>query len=354
MSEVAEWGLIGPGHIGNELMRQLGQDYVGKRLDLSTTPSFVLRSSGLMEGDGVTPSEFHSLSDIDEFPEVTFIAMPSTDDGIVANEYIETILSRGKIAVTAEKGALSNNFDGLRERSEDFTRLGVNATVGGGTRMLEVGRQYAQDIDNISQIHLALNGTLAAIMSYIAPPEGSGMSLGQAVKQAVNLGYAEPGAETPYDVIRGEAEGDIPKKTAILFNRLGLTEGTVDWKDFQFELENESISEAVAEAKIRRFIVSVYSKSYLDRALISPRDEVLGGFSKEVEGWNVVAGFQHVNRNPLFYDLSKITGPGNGMVIGLGPDETDGVYSVTGPGAGVSPTVNTMIDDYVGRKAAKR
>jgi homoserine dehydrogenase len=189
-------------------------------------------------------------------------------------------------------------------------------------------------------------------MSYIAPSDGAGMSLGQAVKQAVNLGYAEPGADSPYEVIRGEAEGDIPKKTAILFNKLGLAEKILDWKSLKFDLRDEDISEALAEASIRRFIVSIYSKGFLEKSVVDPQDQIIGGFNVDFEGWTLIAGFQHVNRNPLLYSLARITGPGAGMVMGLGPDETDGVYNLSGPGAGVSPTVNTMIDDYVVRKAS--
>jgi len=80
--------------------------------------------------------------------------------------------------------------------------------------MLEVAQNYLVDSNNVTQMHLVLNGTLSAIFSSIAPQGGSGMSLGAAVHQAVEMGYAEPGAESYIDVIRGEAEGDIPKKNS--------------------------------------------------------------------------------------------------------------------------------------------
>lgn len=353
MSDVrAEWAIIGPGNIGKEVIRQLGQEHVANRLGLNVLPNFVVRSTGVMQPYDVEANESASFSDIDTLPDVTFIALPSTDDGEVASDYITSILDSGKIAITAEKGAMANNFDLLRDASDDFGRLGVNATVGGGTRMLDIAKQYSPDTENITQMHMALNGTLSAIMSLVGPPEGSGMSLGQAVDQAVQLGYAEPGSESSYDVIRNEAEGDIPKKSAILFNKLGLADVTIDWHDLGFELNNEDIAQAVDEAKIRRFIVSFYSKKHLDKVVKDPSDDVVGGFSKDIDGWQLVGGFQHVDRNPLFYNLAKITGPGNGIVVGLGPDETDGVYCVTGPGAGVSPTVNTMLDDYVTKKTS--
>jgi homoserine dehydrogenase len=172
------------------------------------------------------------------------------------------------------------------------------------------------------------------------------MSIGQAVQQAVQLGYAEPGAQNPYEVIKSEAEGDIPKKISILFNRLGLDEELLSWESLQFELEEGDVAQAVEEAKIRRFIVSLYPTEGAI-AKVEPENDIIGGFKVQHGNWLVVGGFRHTEKNPLFHPLANLTGPGNGFVIGLGPDETDGVYGLTGPGAGPRPTVNTMLDDYL-------
>ncbi len=348
MSEYDRWMVVGPGNIGNEVIRQLGQAHVAERLGLNTAPSFIIRSAGIYGPDGQTQTghaNIEEISDVD-MPDVAFIALPSTDDGEVAKGYISNVLESGRIAITAEKGAMANYFEELRQQSGDFDRLGFNATVGGGTRMLELAKSYCHDVDNITQVHLALNGTLSAIMSMIAPKEGYGMSLGQAVHQAVELNYAEPGSASPLDVIRAEAEGDIPKKTAIAFNVMGLTREPINWKDLQFNLDKTEIENTLEEARIRRFIVSLYSPTYLKSNKAADRD-IYGGFRWKHEGWTLVGGFQNIGRNPLFSHLANLTGPGNGIVIGLGPDETDGVYTIGGPGAGVRPTVNTMIDDYV-------
>jgi len=351
MSEVSSWGIIGPGHVGGEITRQINQEHVAERLGLEMSPRFVMRSSGIYYPDSENAAH-QRLEEIDDFPDVTFLAMPTTDDGAIAHGYLEEILSRGKLAVTAEKGALANYFEELKETSDDFNRLGYNASVGGGTHMIEAGKQYTQDKSNVTQIHLALNGTLSAIFSQVGPLQGSGNSLGQAVTLATKLDYAEPGAESPYKVIKAEAEGDIPKKTSIFFNSLGLGEEVLDWKDLKFELDDEEIAQAVEEAKARRFIVSIYSTS--DKLVAPgakyPEGDIIGGFDYQHEDWQIVGGFRNVNRNPLFSNLADASGPLAGFVIGLGPNETDGIYSLTGPGAGVSPTANAMIDDYVVRK----
>ena len=341
------WGLIGYGTIGKELARQLAQERVAKRLGLQTKPAFIMRSSGIMEPDAVTPSSFESLQDVGLLPDVMFVALPSTNDGKLAYDVLSHVLKNGKTAVTAEKGALANYFDLLKKASDNFKRLGISATVGGGTRVMTLAKEYCQDADNVSQLHLSLNGTLTAIMSSIAPPGSSGKSLGYAVYEAIQLGYAEPGADSSYEVIRSEAEGDIPKKTAIFLNSTGLTKRPVDWRKLQFSLRDVEIAQIVEEANVRRFIVSIYPRNGSDKHTIRPEKDIIGGFSVNYENWHVVGGFRNVERNPLFSHLSSQTGPGNGMVIGLGPDETDGIYAIAGPGAGARPTVNTMLDDFL-------
>lgn len=326
MNKLVSWGLIGFGNIGRELCRQLAQPDVAVRTGLRSEPDFTLRSSSNK-----------SLAEIKNLPDVVFVAIPSTEDGKQAYEYISLLLKAGKLVVTAEKGALANNFAALKKESDNFRRLGVEAAVGGGTRLVTELAGYCRDIANISQLHLVLNGTLTVIFSSL----NAGQSLEQAIQKAVKAGYAEPGHQNPRDVIRSEAEGDIPKKTAILFNRLGLSDKILGWRQLSFKLTDNEISRAVKGAKTRRFIVLFYPAG--NRA----KDDIIGGFRLRHDGWLITGGFQDVGKNSLLRPLRELTGPGSGFVIGLGPNETDGVYSLTGPGAGARPTVNTMLDDYL-------
>ncbi len=351
MSELASWSLTGAGLIGSEILAQVRQPDVSERLGLKLVPEYIVNSRGTWEPDLETPSRFHNLDAIpdEDFPAYNFLATPSTNDGVVAMDHITHILGRGKVAITAEKGAIANNFAELKKASDDFKRLGVTATVGGGTRLVEALRIYTrEDPTNVTQIHLALNGTLSYIMSMIGP-RGDGtavLSRGQAVDQAIQLGYAEPGSDSFEEVVKGEAESDIPKKTAILFNRLGLGgDELLNWKDLCFELTKDDLKRIGREAKIRRFIVSIYAKKFHE--LVDPTEEdIIGGFNKECDGFQIVGGFQNVDSG-ILTTLGQIAGPGNGAVIGLGPKEGDGIISTGfGPGAGPAPTVNTMLDDY--------
>ncbi|MEO5627468.1 MAG: hypothetical protein ABIQ89_01110 [Candidatus Saccharimonadales bacterium] len=348
--ETASWGLIGPGAVGSEVVRQLEQPIVAERLNMERVPSFILRSSGMYAPDIDDPRDksryelmdAKCLDDLDDMPDVVFLAMGTEDDGNTAAGYISHILDRGKMVVTAEKGSVANHFERLRDESEGFARLGINASVGGGTRLMEAAKPYASDPENITQIHLAFNGTLAAIMSSV----GSGRTLGQAVDQAVVLGFAEPGAASPQEVIRGEAEGDTPKKTSIFFNKLGLG-SLLDWRDLRFDLSDSDIERAVEGADHRRFLVSIYSPMYRERTEHPVENGVIGGVAFDhQDGWLIQSGFRHTNRNPLFKTFTSTTGPDVGCVVALGPNESDGVYQITGPGAGLGPTANTMIDDF--------
>ena len=347
MGQLATWGLVGFGNIGREVTRQLGQPAVAKRLELETQPRFIAEAKGILKADGHTPTGYKNLAAIAELPDVTFIAIPSSNDGKVAYGYIEHILKRGKMAITAEKGALANHYGQLRAASDDFKRFGITATVGGGTRLLSVAKQYCQDLENISQIHLALNGTLSAIMDWVAPLAGSGLSLEAAAKQAVAKGFAEPGSASATAIIKAEAEGDIPKKLAIFCNSVGLSHRLLNWHKLHFSLSEQEISQAVNPKQPRRFIVSLYPLSSVGNSASVAEDGRIGGFDVQHDGWQLIGGFRRLDANPLFGALAALTGPGNGLVIGLGPRISDGVYAVTGPGAGVNPTANAMIDDFV-------
>jgi len=346
--EAHKWAVIGPGNVGSELINQIGKDYVAERIQLEQEPMFIIGSKGITEADGQPHPDFETLDDMKVLPEVTFITIPTYDDGVIATKYISTIVERGGLVVTAEKGALANNFSQLKDISKGFTRLGINATVGGGTRLLDVAKIWCGDPENITEIHLALNGTLSAIMSMVGTREASPISLNRAVEQSVKLEYAEPGAKDPYEVIRGEVLGDIPKKTAIFFNALELGDEILDFRDLKIDLTKKHIREAYEQAQVRRFIVSLYSPKSS-----GPEGEIISGFDVEHAGWRIVSGFRNLTRNPLFGDIGRISGPGSGLVVGLGPNESDGIYSMTGDGAGVSPTANAMIDDFISKSGRK-
>ena len=338
------WVLYGNGNIGQEVMRQLAQPEVAERHGLLPEPEYVVTGShGVL-----TPAGKKYKGTVDT-PEVAFVTIPSggTEDlssGQAAMNIMEPVLrAHGKV-VTAEKGGMANHFDRLRDISDDFARLGVNATVGGGTQLMEVAGLYMRDLPNVTQIHMAVNGTLTNLLSEVGPKEGMGITIGQAVDQAIQLNFAEPGAQNPADVLAGEAAGDLPKKTAIFMSKLGLVGRAVKWDEFDFDITETDVARVSEEAKVRRAIVSLY---HVDVAHVGPETDIIGGFDRTIDGWRVVAGFRDTTKNPLFANFAALKGAGNGIVIGRGPDDSDTPIWVEGQGAGVKPTVCTMLDDYL-------
>ncbi len=344
MTEVSRWGLIGDGMIGQELRNRLADQETAQRLGLAALPSIVARSGGVRDTGGVWIAQNLSELQPDGLPGVLFVAMPTTNDGERAYGYISAALERGARVVTAEKGAAANFLPQLREESGNFRRLGISATVGGGTRLLREVHEYARDKGDVTFLHVALNGTHAAMFSDMA----TGTSLDDAAATAVRLGYAEPGSASGVRIIRAEAEGDIPKKVGILFNYLGFSDKPFDWTALNFNLSDDQIKQAAREAGRRRFVVSIYPQAA--ETARERRSDIIGGFRVQHDGWCIVGGFQTVDADPALRELASGSGPANGFVIGLGPNGRHGTYSLKGPGAGPGPTVTAMLADYAHMK----
>ena len=357
MAEQMTWGLYGHGLIGSELKRQLCDPEVARRMHLSPFPEFVVRRSGVFDAN-MNLLDVKDPEDL-EIPDVIFVAINSFDSGEEAMKIMRPALNQGKMVVTAEKGGLANNFAELRDISEYFERLGIRATVGGGTRMIHLLREYCIDVPNVAEIHAVLNGTLTAIYSLCGPRTGSSTAtaleineeytLAAAVGSAIENGFAEPGGGTPQDVVRAEAVGDIPKKVSILFNAAELGDTVLDWKQMAFSLSDAEIDQSIAEASNRRFIVSMIHDSHGKL----PDTDIIGGFDIMHDGWRIVGGFQHIDHNPSLLPLADLTDAGNGVFVGLGKDSRDGKYIPGGPGAGPEPTVNAMLDDVLIRTSGR-
>lgn len=344
------WGLVGykpatekANNIGREIVEQISR--VHQRLNLEAAPQFIQRQNGLFEADGLTHKSEQDIFELKDLPDVVFVALPSSDSGEPAYSIIKHCLKRGAKVITCEKGALANYFQQLQQLSDSFRSLGINASVGGGSRLMEKSRADFRDPHNICEIHLAINGTLTYIFSSIGPKAGTPVPINQAVRQTIVLGYAEPGETDIKSIIRGEAEGDVPKKAAIFLNQSGLLEKSdyLNWQKLKFSLKDAELRCVIKEAKRRRFIVSIYPAG-----TESKPENIIGGFDIVHGKWRIVGGFMNVEQDPMLSDLARLKDAKNGAVVALGPKNAlDGVNLITGPGAGPKPTVNTMLDDYL-------
>lgn len=319
--DIAGIMLIGMGNIGKELQRRL----VSTKLN-HFFPLYSVKNDGLYSYLGTKVGEKEEYANYIDKIDAVCLAIPTADDGKIALDYITTVLKSGKPVVTCEKGALSNFFE---ELEPNLKMIGHSASVGGGTRLLQYTKQRMNS--EVEQIHAIINGTL----NYVFEEVSRGRSLGEVVLEAKKLGYAEPGAETPLDVINMEAHSDLPMKTAILFNVLEL--GKLKAKDFKCnKMDDEDLRRLVRESRKRRYIVSISREC--------PQEDIIGGFTQYINGWYIVAGFKKINENPLFMQLA-VSGVNNSLLMYEGKYGINGTYRLSGQGAGAGPTTTAMLLD---------
>ena len=310
-----EVGIIGAGLIGSALYKKLQS--------IGWNVRFILRKSGLYET--IEKKLEGNYLDYAQELDAAFLAIPTADDGLIAAGYIKSFVDRGIPVITCEKGALSNHFASLESCLE---RIGFSACVGGGTRLLSCLKERSSM--QIQETHAVVNGTL----NYIFDEVSHGRNMPDAVKRAQELGYAEPGAEEPLDVINQEASGDIPMKTAILFNVGGFGGSHIHSAALLAgKLDDAAMKELLKNVSDRRYIVSFTRED--------KKEDVIGGFKHYAGDWVISAGFKNINDNPL-YRLMLPSGVNNSLLINEGKNET---YVLSGPGAGAGPTTSSMLID---------
>jgi len=227
--------------------------------------------------------------------------------------------------VTSEKGALGNYFSELKPWID---KIGYSATVGGGTRILHWLQERITR--ETREIHLIVNGTL----NFIFDGLNSGRSLEEMTQEAKTLGYAEPGSQSPLEVINTEACKDVPMKVSILLNTCGF--GGVRAREINvLPISETDLRKLNRETSFRRYIVSITKEEN--------QDDIVGGFNFKLVEWHVSAGFKNRSHNPLFLHLVP-PGVNNAALV----SGTDGKYILTGSGAGEAPTAGAIMKDIDG------
>lgn len=336
MSETGKFLSVGYGGVGQAIPERCGD------LGLEHSP-YIIKHDGTYElspDGGLTQfdsnPEFWKNKDVMTDVELAFITVPSSE-GQRELEIIEALVASGVEVVTAAKGAVSEHY---KELQHNIGSLGISATVGGGTGMLPW--LEARMNPRIRQIHAIVNGTLNFILDGV----DKGETAGQVIDQAVVSKFAEPDAKSHLEVINGEAVGDIPKKTSILWNV--AVRPTVDSNLIllpsdlkQPKITEEDLKLLISQATDRRYILSMIRAE--DEI---PENDIIAGFRNEIEaGWVIIGGFRKTSVNPIFKRYLRLPGANNGIVVAGGPNESDGIYSTQGPGAGPGPTASAMVQD---------
>lgn len=317
--------IIGTGNIGSEIYRRVR--------DKDWNVSFVLNTNGMYKD--ITKQERIGNSEdyktrLDSV-NLGFLTIDTSDNGEIAFGFIKDFLDRNIPIVTSEKGAMSNYFSELEE-AVNSGQIGYSATAGGGSRLLGYLKERVNS--NVEEIHAVVNGTL----NYIFTGLSEGRSLGEVVEETKRLGYAEPGAGNPIDVINKEAVEDVPMKASILFNICNLTRERMKARDVEvYKISSSELRKLIKEAVNRRYIVSITKES-------NQEEDVIWGFKHQIGEWYISAGFKRLLDNPLFKKLVP-NGIDNAVLISIGEYGRDGSYVISGPGAGSKPTTASMIVD---------
>lgn len=322
-------GIIGTGNIGKELKNKIQEN--GWNVTFTMNRRFIYDSE-----DHEISNEINGPEYLKRFQstDLNFLAIPTLDKGEIARKHLESAIYTPM--VTCEKGALGNYplFYNGEKISESVLvkclrsgRIGYSACVGGGTGMLSYLKSKVTPDFN-GKIHAVVNGTNNFILHGLS----QGRSLEAMAEEAIKLGYAEPGETSPYEIIKSEAEGDVPMKAAILFNETGLSNKLLRARDIKINSLNDNQLEAIVNwAKNLRYIVSITQNK---------TKEGVSVFSHKIDKWYIEAGFRPINMNP--YGNLVVPGVNNCLYIDNGKS---GAYILNGPGAGSSPTTEVMMED---------
>ncbi len=221
-------GLIGPGHVGQALARQIEEARTrlmrdaqldlrlrgvasSRRMRLSVTDFEV--SHGLTDGDETLDLErFVNFVDDDHLPHAVLIDCTASD--AIAERYPDW-LARGIHVITPNKHAGSgpiSRYRGIRQELEKTSaRWRYEATVGAGLPVIQTLRDLIDTGDRVLRIDGILSGTLA----YLFNRYSQGMSFAQLVREARQAGYTEP---DPRDDLSGT---DVARKLVILAREMG-------------------------------------------------------------------------------------------------------------------------------------
>jgi len=317
-------GIIGAGRIGSELYRRakfLGWDI-----------KFVLKDDGIYKNLSEKIDDIEKYQDYCIGLDVAFLAIPTLDDGKTAFDYMRSLLEKDIPVISCEKGALSNYFS---ELEKELDKIGYSATVGGGTRLLRYLEERISP--KVEQIHAVVNGTL----NYIFDEISKGKSLAEVVEETKKLGYTEPKAESPFEVINKESTEDVLMKSSILFNICfrRFTSKRMKAKNVKsYKIEESELKRLIKESNNRRCIVSIRKEDN--------EEDIIGGFKYQIDDWIISAGFKNINENPLFLQLVP-NGVNNSVLIYEGRHGIDGTYRLSGQGAGARPTTSSMIKDAI-------
>jgi homoserine dehydrogenase len=235
------------------------------------------------------------------------------DDGEPAVSHVRWALQSGKSVCTTNKGPVALRGRELAALAEQQgVRFEFEGAVMSGTPVIRLARQMFSGL-KLNGFEGIMNGT----SNYVLGRMEAGLDLGEAVREAQELGYAEANPAA-------DLEGfDVQLKVLILANE--LLGGNLQLKD------------------IRREGISAVTPEDIRAAASAGRRWKLIGSARRTPDGGIAAGVAPRAVN-LEHSLAGISGATNAVSF-----ETDllGPVTVSGPGAGRIETAYALLSDII-------
>lgn len=248
-------------------------------------------------------------ADADVLLEVTYTDIKT---GEPATSHIKAALNKGLHAVTTNKGPLALHYQELARLAEEKSvQFLFEGTVMSGTPLLNLLRETLAGCA-VTEIKGILNGTT----NYILTRMEEGLSYGDALKRAQELGYAE--AVPDADVLGWDALAKVTILAKVVY---GANANPFDYPCQGITgITATAIGEAKSRGKRFKLIGKVWKEGSLVKASVAP---------EEVD---------------VSHPLAGVMGATNAVTI-----TTDALGDVTivGPGAGRKETGFSMLIDLV-------
>ena len=236
----------------------------------------------------------------------------------------------GAYLVLSNKGPLSGSTAEYEELVQTLPdRLWHEATVGAGMPIISTLESLIAGGDEILEIQASPSGTLGFVMSAV---EG-GRSFSEAVKEAVDLHYAEP---DPRDDLSGL---DVARKAIILARKMGR------------EIEPEEIP---YESLVPEGLQGVPLTEFMER--LPEADEAFAERLLAVEEHHMLRYLAHIPREgqitvglrdtPVESPFGPISGPENVFDFRT-RRYSDVTLTIRGPGAGPQRTASGVVFDLL-------
>jgi homoserine dehydrogenase len=242
----------------------------------------------------------------------------------------------GSYLVLSNKGPLS----GSSAETEELLRLAgdrlwCEATVGAGMPIISTLDMLMDTGDEVLEIRASPSGTLGFIMSSV---EG-GRTFSEAVKEAVDLHYAEP---DPRDDLSGL---DVARKAIILARKMGRT---IEPEEIPYEsLVPKGLEDVPLDEFMRRLPEA--DEAFAERLLAVEEHHMLRYLARIPEQGPVEVGLVD---EPVESPFGPISGPENVFDFRT-RRYSDVTLTVRGPGAGPQRTASGVVWDLldIGHKA---